>query len=41
MNDYEIDALTSDRVNLNNYDIIDILSIIDGDEIKEDLSDGA
>lgn len=29
MNDYEIDSETSDRINASNYDIADILAVID------------
>ena len=29
MNDYEIDGETTDRVNATNYDIDDILAVID------------
>ena len=29
MNEYEIDSETSDRVNATNYDIDDILSVLD------------
>ena len=32
MNEYEIDTKTADRVNASNYDIEDILGVIDEDE---------